>query len=79
MEVVAPCQLGIFKCIYEQDSTTSLHSATSMMEKWRATTGKTSCNKRKPIPHKKTREMGAIYFKRRRHRSTNAIISHALY
>ena len=27
MEVVVPCQLGIFKCMYEQDSTTSPHSA----------------------------------------------------
>lgn len=77
MEVVIPCQLGIFKCMCEQNLTTSPHSAEA--EEWRTTTNKKLCSKRKPIPHKTTREMGAIYFKRRRHRSTGMIVSHALY
>ena len=68
IQIVVPCQLGIFKCMYVQELTTSPHSA--KVKEWRATSDKTSCNKRKPTPHKKTGEMGTIYFKRRRHRST---------
>ena len=40
-------------------------------ERRSAQTNKITCNKHKPVPHKKTREMGAIYFKRRKHRLTD--------
>ena len=40
-------------------------------ERGSARTNKITCNKHKTAPHKKTREMGAIYFKRRKHRLTD--------
>ena len=67
MEVVVPCQLGVFMCKLEQNSTTSKQNAKA--KEWIATTDNTLCNKRKPTPHKKTREMDAIYFKRRLHKN----------
>ena len=54
--LVASCHLGLVMCEYERGS---------------ARTNKIICKKHKPIPHKKTREMGAIYFKRRKHRLTD--------
>ena len=54
--IVLPCHLGIVMCTYERES---------------ARTNKTTCNKHKHVPHKRTREKGAMYFKRRRHRITN--------
>ena len=77
MEIVVPCKLGIFKCKLKRNSTTSPHSA--KVKEWRATINKTLGNKRKPTPHKKTREMGAVYFKRRQHKSIDMIVNNALY
>ena len=54
--LVTSCHLGLVMCEYERGS---------------ARTNKITCNKHKPVPHKKTREMGAIYFKRRKHRLTD--------
>ena len=54
--IVVPCHLGIVMCTYEQES---------------VRINKTTCNKHKPVPHKRTREKGAMHFKRRRHRITN--------
>ena len=48
--------LGLVMCEYERGS---------------ARTNKITCNKHKPVPHKKTREMGAIYFKCCKHRLTD--------
>jgi len=56
VETVVPCHLGIFLCMCERES---------------ARTSKTTCNKYEPVPRRKTREMGAIYFKRCRHRIIN--------
>ena len=58
--IVVPCQLGIVMCMYG-----------AKIKEWRARSDKTSCSKHKPTPHKKTRKMGAIYFKRRRHMITS--------
>ena len=54
--IVVPCHLGIVMCMCERKS---------------ARTSKTTCSKYEPVPHRKTREMGAIYFKRRKHRLTD--------
>ena len=54
--IVVPCHLGIVMCMCERKS---------------ARTSKTTCSKYEPVPHRKTREMGAINFKRRRHRIIN--------
>ena len=51
MEIVVPCQLRIFKCIYEQEPATSSHSA--KVKELRAITNKTSCKRRKPTPRKR--------------------------
>ena len=54
--IVVPCHLGLVMCTYEQGS---------------ARNDKTACNKHKSVHHKRTREVGTIYFKRRKHRITN--------
>ena len=53
-------------CELERIPATFLHFV--KVEDWITTTKKTLRNKRKPTLHKNTREMGAIYFKRRRHK-----------
>ena len=54
--IVLPCHVGIVVCMYEWES---------------ARTNKTTWNKHEHVPHKRTRENGAIHFKCRRHRITS--------